>query len=184
MSYFVISKSDVDIVHFGIKRRSGRYPWGSGKRPFQDQEGSSSKRFSEDFVTSFRRKRITAGTKKIEKLKKKYDKQSAKVAKKYHKAEKKTYGLFATPRSATRAMDEARRAKYKSNKTANRIRRIYERMTKRAEKSGLKISKETTAIGKTFIDMIMAENSNMYLSQFKNDSYTMKFMYYMDERED
>lgn len=24
-----------DIQHFGIKRKSGRYPWGSGKRPYQ-----------------------------------------------------------------------------------------------------------------------------------------------------
>lgn len=24
-----------DLLHFGIKRRSGRYPWGSGERPYQ-----------------------------------------------------------------------------------------------------------------------------------------------------
>lgn len=24
-----------DLQHFGVKRRSGRYPWGSGERPFQ-----------------------------------------------------------------------------------------------------------------------------------------------------
>lgn len=27
------------IAHYGIKRRSGRYPWGSGKRPFQSGKG-------------------------------------------------------------------------------------------------------------------------------------------------
>lgn len=27
-----------EIYHYGIKRKSGRYPWGSGKRPFQDLE--------------------------------------------------------------------------------------------------------------------------------------------------
>lgn len=26
-----------DLLHFGIKRRSGRYPWGSGERPFQGE---------------------------------------------------------------------------------------------------------------------------------------------------
>lgn len=25
----------MEIIHYGIKRRSGRYPWGSGERPFQ-----------------------------------------------------------------------------------------------------------------------------------------------------
>lgn len=24
-----------DILHYGVKRRSGRYPWGSGDRPYQ-----------------------------------------------------------------------------------------------------------------------------------------------------
>lgn len=24
-----------DIIHFGVKRRSGRYPWGSGEHPYQ-----------------------------------------------------------------------------------------------------------------------------------------------------
>ena len=29
-----------EIYHYGIKRRSGRYPWGSGDRPFQSEEAS------------------------------------------------------------------------------------------------------------------------------------------------
>lgn len=35
-----------EIYHFGIKRKSGRYPWGSGDRPYQSEERSASK--SED----------------------------------------------------------------------------------------------------------------------------------------
>lgn len=27
-----------ELYHFGIKRRSGRYPWGSGDRPYQSEE--------------------------------------------------------------------------------------------------------------------------------------------------
>lgn len=27
-----------EIYHYGIPRRSGRYPYGSGERPFQDRE--------------------------------------------------------------------------------------------------------------------------------------------------
>lgn len=30
-----------ELYHFGIKKRSGRYPWGSGKRPFQSGGGTS-----------------------------------------------------------------------------------------------------------------------------------------------
>lgn len=28
-----------ELYHFGIKRKSGRYPWGSGKRPYQSGGG-------------------------------------------------------------------------------------------------------------------------------------------------
>lgn len=30
------------IIHFGIKRKSGRYPWGSGERPHQSEEKGKS----------------------------------------------------------------------------------------------------------------------------------------------
>lgn len=36
--YIQPQKSD-EIFHYGIKRRSGRYPWGSGGRPYQRLEG-------------------------------------------------------------------------------------------------------------------------------------------------
>lgn len=28
-----------ELYHYGMPRRSGRYPWGSGQRPYQDDEG-------------------------------------------------------------------------------------------------------------------------------------------------
>ena len=33
-----IDIGDSELVHYGVKRRSGRYPWGSGKNPFQRSE--------------------------------------------------------------------------------------------------------------------------------------------------
>lgn len=36
-----------DLIHFGIKRRSGRYPYGSGERPFQGEGGRLSRRKKE-----------------------------------------------------------------------------------------------------------------------------------------
>lgn len=33
--YYIISKSDEELFHYGIPRRSGRYPYGSGEKPFQ-----------------------------------------------------------------------------------------------------------------------------------------------------
>lgn len=40
--YIYPTRSD-EIYHYGIKRRSGRYPWGSGERPYQGKVFSFSK---------------------------------------------------------------------------------------------------------------------------------------------
>lgn len=44
-NYYLIN-NDV-LYHFGIKRRSGRYPYGSGERPYQDRSRSFSYRVGE-----------------------------------------------------------------------------------------------------------------------------------------
>ena len=33
------------LVHYGVPRRSGRYPWGSGDRPFQSEASADAKDF-------------------------------------------------------------------------------------------------------------------------------------------
>lgn len=39
-----------EIYHFGIKRRSGRYPWGSGERPYQSDEKGSRPKYEKKTV--------------------------------------------------------------------------------------------------------------------------------------
>ena len=39
MSNWMIVPNDSDIFHYGIPKRSGRYPYGSGDRPFQSSGG-------------------------------------------------------------------------------------------------------------------------------------------------
>ena len=34
-SYYGCGSDEEILEHYGIKRRSGRYPWGSGDSPFQ-----------------------------------------------------------------------------------------------------------------------------------------------------
>lgn len=47
-----MNKPDEELYHFGIKRRSGRYPYGSGDRPFQSIKSAT------------KRKALTAAVKK------------------------------------------------------------------------------------------------------------------------
>lgn len=37
--YAIVIENREDVEHYGILRRSGRYPWGSGKRPYQSGGG-------------------------------------------------------------------------------------------------------------------------------------------------
>lgn len=37
--FYVFPQSPNDIYHYGIKRKSGRYPFGSGERPYQSVNG-------------------------------------------------------------------------------------------------------------------------------------------------
>lgn len=43
MNYYGIERSEEYLAHFGTKRHSGRYPWGTGDRPYQDDPENLSK---------------------------------------------------------------------------------------------------------------------------------------------
>lgn len=43
-----------EIYHFGTKRHSGRYPWGSGNRPYQSAEQEKKKKYQKKTVDKVR----------------------------------------------------------------------------------------------------------------------------------
>lgn len=54
-----------DLYHTGVKRRSGRYPWGSGARPYQSMEGRSSRKSISSFIRDQRSKKQQAAIEKM-----------------------------------------------------------------------------------------------------------------------
>lgn len=73
----------MDLYHFGIKRRSGRYPFGSGDRPFQSISGHSKKRIAKAV-----KKNIKEAAKEKAAAQKETDKQIAKkVSEEYEREE-------------------------------------------------------------------------------------------------
>lgn len=73
----------MDLYHFGIKRRSGRYPFGSGDRPFQSISGHSKKHIAKAV-----KKNIKEAAKEKAAAKKETDKQIAKnVSEEYEREE-------------------------------------------------------------------------------------------------
>lgn len=54
-----------ELYHTGVKRRSGRYPWGSGSRPYQSMERGSSKRSISSFIRGQKTKKQQAAVEKM-----------------------------------------------------------------------------------------------------------------------
>lgn len=62
MSTFYTQSPDV-ICHVGVLRRSGRYPWGSGKRPFQSGGGPTNTKKSKKQLAAEKAKATRAKNK-------------------------------------------------------------------------------------------------------------------------
>lgn len=97
-----------DLLHFGIKRRSGRYPYGSGERPFQGEGG---------------RKTSLLKRKKEEKLKRKQDRRiNPADMKKSFQSEEEKQKLLKTASSATEILQY--RDELTNNELLNALNRI------------------------------------------------------------
>lgn len=60
-----------ELYHYGIKRRSGRYPWGSGDRPYQSTGGPISKvkkKIQESDAKKYEKKEVARFRTGIERL--------------------------------------------------------------------------------------------------------------------
>jgi GTP cyclohydrolase I len=51
MHDYVENGTESELWHIGVKRRSGRYPWGSGQNPHQHDEVKQMKQELEDYDT-------------------------------------------------------------------------------------------------------------------------------------
>ena len=59
MNYYGVERSEEYLAHFGTKRHSGRYPWGTGDRPYQDDPENLSKNEVKRLVKEYNETRGT-----------------------------------------------------------------------------------------------------------------------------
>ena len=64
-SYFGVQEDEDYIVHYGMPRRSGRYPWGSGEDPYQHEEWA-------DFLVRINKLKAKGWTETPENIKKEF----------------------------------------------------------------------------------------------------------------
>lgn len=139
-----------ELYHFGVQGRSGRYPWGSGYRPYQRLEGKRSK---------------------MEKrLGKKFSKANAKTGTLQNKANryfnKANIQRNSRLRSARKRADETFNRGFKQEERKQRIEyrmsKRYERYQKKFEKLNITMSDELKTQGLDYYNRVLANTSSSY----------------------
>lgn len=83
-------KVNNELYHYGMPRRSGRYPWGSGDRPYQGDEG---------YISTHRKK---AAEKKKAKQEQKVKKKEERLYEKIYKDDEKYSSKFKNSKEGSR----------------------------------------------------------------------------------
>lgn len=143
-----------EIYHYGTKHHSGRYPYGSGDRPYQDKEA---RKFE---------KRDARKNRLEKKLTKKFDKRDRKISKNqerankfYEKGVKKENSFFSKQKSIDKAYEKANKAQRLVNKYEYSTKKTYEKYLKKIERMNIgDINPDLKRRGDDYIRRV-AENS-------------------------
>lgn len=147
------------IAHYGVKRRSGRYPWGSGDRPYQ---GDASK-----YIEKYKRKqtllenrienRHDKNTRKTIKLEAKAERLNQKANAIRRKGDKKHYKAVKKQLKSNNeikeklALEEEKKASkllLKSDKLSNKAERIDRKIEKISRRENFRDSIDQKLIGR------------------------------------
>lgn len=127
--FYIAPQKPDEIYHYGIKGRSGRYPWGSGDRPYQRLE-----------------KRVGKLERKVERTKKREVSKNAKKLR--SESYKRAQARMIEERRMVSDIDEIAEEEYKklvsdqskelSSKNKKRISKEYERAYEKGRRDSLK----------------------------------------------
>lgn len=146
------------LIHYGIPKRSGRYPWGSGKRPFQSGGGREQR-------ISRRADRINKrAVKKMTKLETKRELGQKKADKYFDKAVRRSTSFFSTQRRVNRAVDTAYSAQQKVTRLEQKGKKYYQKIQKKMSRMDKKIDPKVQEMGERYIQYTMNNSKAMYNS--------------------
>lgn len=170
-----INDPDYYLIHYGIKRRSGRYPFGSGSRPFQSVKGTIAKRRTPEAKASRINKRAT---KKLEKLEMKRSSAQEQANKMFDKATKKANSFFSSQKKVNKALDRANASQKVVNRLEYKGQNYYKKVQKKLSKIDGEVDPKVQKLGEQYIKS-MANNSKsiynaMLTSQNAGIQYTRR----------
>lgn len=155
----------VELYHFGIPHRSGRYPWGSGARPFQSEEGKAQRRKK-------RQERLIRRTeKKFSKFESKISDRQRTADKEFNKAEKKSVSRFASQKGIDKAMGSAIEAQRMVHNMEYKGGQYYKKQMKKFDKMGITMNPELQQIGERYLSNIDANSKQVYQMTLYDKTY-------------
>lgn len=150
--YRAICAQNRELYHYGVKHRSGRYPWGSGEDPYQSEERKKTKL----------KKMNVRLQKKFNKVDQKASSKQKTANKYFQKAVKKEGSFFSTEKGVRKAYDKAASAQKEVNRQMYRANRSYQRYLKKVEKMGLNQNPELQKRGQTYYDFVTNSSQSQY----------------------
>lgn len=161
MNRYILYASSSDLYHYGIQRKSGRYPWGSGGRPFQSLEEKG-------------KRRKARAEQKLAKISSKVQARQNKATQAYSRAEKKAGSFLSTRAGTRRAYESAADQQRKVNRLEVRGKKYYEKQVEKLAKLDIALSQEAQEIGERFIQDVLANNRTLYSQMAMTNTYNIE----------
>lgn len=154
-----------ELFHYGMPKRSGRYPWGSGNRPFQSEESKLAR-------NSSRAERIEKRTKKkFSRLENRIEKRQKKADKEFNKAEKKSVSYFATKRGIDRAMNDAIIAQRRVHNLEYKGGQYYKKQKAKLDKMNMSMNSDLQKKGEQYLANISENTKSIYNMTLYKEKY-------------
>ena len=99
---------------------------------------------------------MTKASKKLDKLNTKVEKAQYKARKASNKADRKATSFLASEKAADKAVAKARKKSFKAVKKVAKARKWYEQMDKAFKNTGLTMTAQQQALGKSYLDTLNA----------------------------
>lgn len=138
-----------EIFHYGMPERSGRYPWGSGDRPYQRLEGKVSKMETRLRKRFARADKVTSSRQKV-------------ANRKFEQAVRKSNSILSTKRSEQRAFDRAAAAQRKVNQEEYRMSKVYQKYVKTFDKLNVIMDDDLKTKGLDYYDRVVNNSKQSY----------------------
>lgn len=160
------------LIHYGTPRKSGRYPFGSGKRPFQSLSSAVRKRMT----PSARGTRINRrASKKLSKIEENRESGQKEADKYFDKAARKSTSFFSSQRGVDRAINRAANAQKSVNRLEYKGQRYYKKIQKKLSKLDQPIDPKVQKLGEQYIRDMQQNSKAIYNAMITNTSTGIKY---------